>query len=1252
MNNLQRIVSAGGKDITSSSPLLVNLLQSDVAAGHFNNLPQHRSQFSFEPAGPAVKRKRRPRKSKDGSPKVPKIGDGDEASIPLPGTFPGIGSQPQLENRVPPMGMEAAMYNVPNSLANSTGSETRASVTQPSGAQVHTPPLVERSHGIQGGPLLNQVSPNSSGTLSVSTPSPVRTTPERSLGSSGMQQMINPYTGQLEPVENSPSERTPIKSETSGDNTALDVPSQLQPPPNPLVALESRLAAGSQNLPIPSQLPSSPRTIDSPVNRSVPNTAQITTAAGTMVSSPHKTTMPPVSIPLSDSMQSKMTLPVSIPSVPHHVRTGNTLVSTPATLHNGPEFQPSFTSSARRSMAPSSALPSTGTNVVRHQGPTDIHAISRHPHVHQHGHPAHRLPGVSHNGPGNIPATISSELRHLPVGMGHPELRLRMPQHHQAGAIPHMAGEHGLPGYPNMPRSQGPAISGVAPLPMHSGEPSVATSGGVLTGHPRMPHPLHQQHPMPPGYYQHMRQHHARLPITNTVSAAHMMTSNPPPRLSHTPPGTSNSVIASQLMRPTLAVGSSLGMSVPTVTSVGSAQMTHPAIASQLSQNSSSPTKVPLPKVDSKAPLNNSLPIGSVTDDYTKPPVAVNVTEKEQQPRTIPANEKDSSKDKESIEKPPVSPTVTTVDNDSKHSASKSHPCPDESESSILSSVNDVISGSKAATNVTVSKSEEISPLPKLPQGDKPVIAAEKNVDSVQVSSQLTNSTNSDVTATSTTVIERNTEQSFGATGSDEKPDKVIVNEEQAKTFSDTEQDLKPGKNSASHKELSEEMLHSGAPKEEGQGNSSPLLELGTSVPSCSQDSDSPPTTSSPGDSDGTPALENCHESKLSDVSKLQPSPPQVRTTLSAIAMHNDLHSLVRGSNGASTGEASPVSDNLSSTSQQNYGQSPLGNSVGLHMNHDSELSSQSFDDNSSTPPHAPVVVGPTLSTTIIRENHSEGATKSKDNSYSSSKESLPKDQPAATVPETKNIITIGYAVSQEPVLSKEFADGRLNPSIRTLDDIPYLKKPSDDLNEENVSLKGVSLSEDFLNKKHTETQNMEGNVKRCLEENSSTESLNYRGQVPLFSRTMETCDLNPGGLSSPKQSENKFPVNGDIIETETDSSKIAILLDHSGSKACSEQSAVLLSKCSSSSSSRNSEDTEVPGELVEIQVPSEIEKKTLPVEDIGEEVVDTGELVNEEKIVKGGRDDGSDGGDETTCVEEAQSTLHHQQGDIAGENL
>ena len=1169
MNNLQRLVAAGGKDITSSSPLLVNLLQSDVAAGHFNNLSQHRSPFSFEPAGPTVKRKRRPRKNKDGSPKVPKLGDSDEASIPLPGTFPGISSQPHMENRVPPMGVEAAFYNVPNSLANSAVSETRASVTPPSGAQVHTPPLVERSHGNQGGPLSNQVSPNSSGTLSVSTPSPVRTTPERSLGNNGLQQMINPYTGQLEPVENSPSERTQVKSESSGDNSALDAPPQLQPPPNPLVALESRLAAGSQSVSLPSQLPSSPRTIDSSLNKNVSNPAHISNAAGTMVSSPHLTTMPPVST-TSDSMQSKMTLPVSIPGAPHHVRlSGTTAVS-------APEAPPTFTSSTLGNTVSSSALSSSLSNMARHQGPTEIHAIPRHPQVQQHSHAAHRLPG-------NATGAVSSEMRHLPTGMGHPELRLRMPQHHSAGIQPHMAVEnHGVPNYPNMPRSQASGMLGAPSVAMHNADSSVATSRGVLTGHPRMPHPQHQ-HPMPPGYYQHMQQHRARLPITNTVSAVQAMTPNSPSRLSQTVAGTSNSVIASQLMRPTLTAGS-LGLSIPNATSVGSAQMTHPAIASQLSQSNSSPTKVPLPRVDSQTSPNNSFVTSKVVESSTKLKITTDVKEGDQ-PKTIPGSETDSSNSKEGeyAEKSTTLPALT-AQTDSEPPTSKSHPSSDhESVSNRISRVIDTSSGSKAAAHATISDGD--NPLHNLPQGNVSVISNENRMDSIQVSSQLTDSTNSNVTGTGG--LEKNIKES-GATGGN-KTVNVVENEVEERT-TDKQQDITSGECDTSNRELNNQVPCSSSSEQE-QRHSSSLLDIGTNVPSGSQDSDSPPTTSSPGDSDGTPMLDSCHESKLGDVSKLQPSPPHVRTTLSAIAMHNDLHNLVRGSNGASTGEASPVSDNLSSTSQQNYGQSPLGNNVGMHMNHDSELSSQSFDDNSSTPPHAQSAVGQPHAATFAQENYSDGATKSKDTSNPSKESSLPKDQPAATVPETKNIVTIGYAISNEPILRKELTDGVLNPSSKSLDDIPYLKKPSVDLNEENGTSKGISLSDDFLNEKPKEANSAETNVKGIADESISKESLNYRGQVPLFSRTMETCDLNPGGRMSPNQNKDELPVNGDVDGIKSDTASCTTPVEDANTaetSICPDQSAVIYSKIISSSNPVELEDAEVPGESVEINVPSE----------------------------------------------------------------
>ena len=196
----------------------------------------------------------------------------------------------------------------------------------------------------------------------------------------------------------------------------------------------------------------------------------------------------------------------------------------------------------------------------------------------------------------------------------------------------------------------------------------------------------------------------------------------------------------------------------------------------------------------------------------------------------------------------------------------------------------------------------------------------------------------------------------------------------------------------------------------------------------------------------------------------------------------------------------------------------------------------------------------------------------------------MPKDQPAATVPETKNIITIGYAVSNEPILRKELTEGVLNPSSKSLDDIPYLKKPSVDLNEENGTSKGVSLSDDFLNEKPIQAQCAEGSVKGIADQSIPKESLNYRGQVPLFSRTMETCDLNPGGRMSPNQNKDELPVNGDVDGVKSDTVSCAV----PGEDTNPEESAAIFSKTISSSNPVEFEDAEVPGESVEISVPSE----------------------------------------------------------------
>lgn len=1063
VNNLQRLVAAGGKDITSSSPLLVNLLQSDVAAAtHFNNLAhQHRLPFPFDAAGPPPKRKRRPRKNKDQAAKVPKLTEGGEdASVPLPGTFPpaGSGSQQQpLENRVPPIGVEAA-YNVPNSLgpAGNSTSEPGPSGTPTSGAQVHTPPLADSALASQGGPLSNQVSPNSSGTLSVSTPSPIRTTPERAIAASGSgQQMINPYTGQLEPIDGSPaSERGPSKPDTQGDNTGLDVPAQLEPPPNPLVALENRLAASSQNLSLPSQLPSSPRTIDSLANRTLPNSVQATSSAGMLVPTPlsrhplSNTNMPPIS---TDSMQSRMTLPVTVVDSPHvkppgemtnvrppgnvpHPRPhgpGETPMSMPRGLHphhNRPEGPP-FRVSTPGAMGPS-PMTSSPMSVMGQQQGVDMHGIHRHPHIPQLNHPSSMelRPGVSSAPPG----VMSQGMRQQGPAMrlGHPDPRMRMPPpHSQAGMPHHLAADihHGLPPYPgSIPRSRAPGMppGGPNPPPMHSFEPNM-NPRAPMPGHPPHSKMPRLQQPMPPGYFQHMQQQQ-RMPVTSTVSSAHMMTSNAPPMhmQGHNPKG---SVIADQLMRPTLNDPSSSTSTPlphqapptashpkhsgppppPTVSSApagptaaaSSAQMSHPAIASQLSgaaplQPKTEPTttvpgSVAQPPVESAQQATPKVEEPSVTDSQT---AVVTPKVAESQPAPITESKSEIKKEQSAEPSEPkveekTEPSSIGVDaqvtsaNPPKAEAKLEAPTKEETKLEVPQE-SQVVEASQASTQDSGSQSSETvsettaaakeKPLPSSESSGENNVVADKpqdskllegqgksddssqslsNSDIVPASSQLNESVKSDIPQQQSDVEGAKCSE---VNQSDSGVKKGVLEESEQNSVEHPKS--LPSKVDLPSEETKVESTESECKKEAPVASDTtpvktvPSPVLGTPAPSGSQSSDSPPTTS-PGDSDGTPStLDNFHDVKLGGV-----SPPLRATTLSAISMHNDLHSLVRGSNGASTGEASPVSDNLSSTSQQNYGQSPLGNSVGMHMNHDSELSSQSFDDNSSTPPHTQV---------------------------------------------------------------------------------------------------------------------------------------------------------------------------------------------------------------------------------------------------------------------------------------------------------
>ena len=188
---------------------------------------------------------------------------------------------------------------------------------------------------------------------------------------------------------------------------------------------------------------------------------------------------------------------------------------------------------------------------------------------------------------------------------------------------------------------------------------------------------------------------------------------------------------------------------------------------------------MPLPRVDSQTSANNSFVATNVVESNTKFKITTDVKESDQ-PRTIPGSETDCSNSKEGeyAQKSTTLP-ASTNQTDSEPPTSKSHPSSDkESVSNKISSVIDTSSGSKAAAHVTVSDGEKNNPLHKLPQGKVSVISNENRMNSIQVSSQLTNSANCDVTATES--LDKTTEKS-GATGGNKNVN-VVENEMKDRT--------------------------------------------------------------------------------------------------------------------------------------------------------------------------------------------------------------------------------------------------------------------------------------------------------------------------------------------------------------------------------------------------------------------------------------------------------------------------------------
>ena len=281
---------------------------------------------------------------------------------------------------------------------------------------------------------------------------------------------------------------------------------------------------------------------------------------------------------------------------------------------------------------------------------------------------------------------------------------------------------------------------------------------------------------------------------------------------------------------------------------------------------------------------------------------------------------------------------------------------------------------------------------------------------------------------------------------------------------------------------------------------------------------------------------------------------------LSSVAIHNDLHALTRGSNGASTGSASPASDaTTSSVGVPQSGHSPLTNNI----MHDSELSSHSFEDNSP----AQTSVGSErsgLGVMITRENHSNNDTEKRnehENNSSSLKDgnnpsdNATTDGSSAKDPQEphKNVIHVGYALSKEPSLNNLLSD----KFLKGLGGMPFLAKPG---SMESDSSKGVSLSEDLLGKKgllktqammqegdgrNTEVQESCGDEDLLNSSSSPKAHLNLTRCISIPSKLLGRSDsLNPGdkpkkvGLIQKQQEsveEKGDPVNGNDPALRTD---------------------------------------------------------------------------------------------------------------------
>ena len=256
--NNKRFVNA--RDITSTSPLLVNLLQTDLlaAAGHINNLPMNKMPPPHEQGPPQKKRKRKKFKEKS-----KELDNSDLVQLVPPSM--------NIESRVPPLNIDALSLPNMNMLPANIG----------------------------------------------------RNSPIRSPAADG-QQMVNPYTGQLEPV-GAVGPDDSQKVSTSADSI---IDNDLKQPSNAvIVPVGPHVGPRWPSMVTP--------TSHSPQPHAHSSTAKTSASAPPLQSSVHHTVVPHLH-PSSTTSRSTTTAPqfvthstaVSSVKIPVHSSTSRPLVTT------------------------------------------------------------------------------------------------------------------------------------------------------------------------------------------------------------------------------------------------------------------------------------------------------------------------------------------------------------------------------------------------------------------------------------------------------------------------------------------------------------------------------------------------------------------------------------------------------------------------------------------------------------------------------------------------------------------------------------------------------------------------------------------------------------------------------------------------------------------------------------------------------------------------------------------------------------